>query len=396
MEGVKVKLTRRRGRKAYVCRVLVPGAPGWVERSTGKTRKREAETAARAIVAQIINEGARELRGWSEFRARYETEGLGGKPFKTLEAFQTAANRLETLCRPEWITDVDAEMLSVFALRLREAGLSAATLQAYRAHIMAALKWAVAVELLDKRPKPPELPDPVTSRGRPLQREEIERIAMQLPGIVGEDHARAWAWNLEGLWRSGFRLGETLLFYWDPGPGRHYVENLAAERPRIRIDAAGEKAGKGRTLPMTPDFAAMLRAVPEAQRRGLVFKWPLSRGNTSNVKTIGKRISDAGKAAGVVTGTRIIRQKGKRPTDGPQYATAHDFRRSFGARWAPKVMPIVLQLLMRHESIETTQKFYVGRSADLAGDALWQNQDGAVGDMLDALFDAGAADVEIQ
>ncbi len=44
-------------------------------------------------------------------------------------------------------------------------------------------------------------------------------------------------------------------------------------------------------------------------------------------------------------------------------ATAHDLRRSFGQRWAALVMPQVLMELMRHESIDTTLKYYVGRNA---------------------------------
>ena len=54
-----------------------------------------------------------------------------------------------------------------------------------------------------------------------------------------------------------------------------------------------------------------------------------------------------------------------------KYASAHDLRRSFGERWAMRVMPHVLQQLMRHESIETTMKFYVGRNAETTADALW-------------------------
>ena len=34
-------------------------------------------------------------------------------------------------------------------------------------------------------------------------------------------------------------------------------------------------------------------------------------------------------------------------------------------------MPQVLQELMRHESIETTLRYYVGRNADLTADSLW-------------------------
>jgi hypothetical protein len=35
-------------------------------------------------------------------------------------------------------------------------------------------------------------------------------------------------------------------------------------------------------------------------------------------------------------------------------------------------MPAVLQQLMRHESIETTMRYYVGRDADAVADRLWE------------------------
>ena len=54
-----------------------------------------------------------------------------------------------------------------------------------------------------------------------------------------------------------------------------------------------------------------------------------------------------------------------------KYASAHDLRRSFGFRWAMRVMPPVLMQMMRHESIQTTQQFYVGRNAEMAAEAIW-------------------------
>jgi integrase len=54
-----------------------------------------------------------------------------------------------------------------------------------------------------------------------------------------------------------------------------------------------------------------------------------------------------------------------------KFASAHDLRRSFGERWALRVMPQVLMELMRHESIDTTMQFYVGRNAERTADALW-------------------------
>ena len=71
--------------------------------------------------------------------------------------------------------------------------------------------------------------------------------------------------------------------------------------------------------------------------------------------------ANIGKRAGVV----VNKAEGK-------YASAHDLRRSFGTRWAGRVKPATLQLLMRHKSIETTLKYYVAQDADDVADELWK------------------------
>jgi integrase len=74
----------------------------------------------------------------------------------------------------------------------------------------------------------------------------------------------------------------------------------------------------------------------------------------------GRVISEIGELAGVL----VNKAEGK-------FATAHDLRRTFGTRWAPRVKPATLQLLMRHKSIETTMKYYVSQNADDVADELW-------------------------
>ncbi len=44
----------------------------------------------------------------------------------------------------------------------------------------------------------------------------------------------------------------------------------------------------------------------------------------------------------------------------------------FGTRWAKKVMPMDLQKLMRHDSIETTMRYYVDLDADEMAEELWK------------------------
>jgi integrase len=83
---------------------------------------------------------------------------------------------------------------------------------------------------------------------------------------------------------------------------------------------------------------------------------------------VGKIIAAIGRKSGVITNA-VDR---KNPT-------AHDLRRSFGTRWAKRVMPAVLQKLMRHASIQTTMTYYVDLDVDEMADDLWAKHPAAEG-----------------
>ena len=83
-----------------------------------------------------------------------------------------------------------------------------------------------------------------------------------------------------------------------------------------------------------------------------------------------------GKAAGVKVRTKVKSKVDpatgeRRPVEVVKFASAHDLRRSFGERWSERVLPKVLMELMRHESIATTMRFYVGQNAQRTADAAW-------------------------
>ena len=67
-------------------------------------------------------------------------------------------------------------------------------------------------------------------------------------------------------------------------------------------------------------------------------------------------------------------EKGKdgKPVVVAKWASAHDLRRSFGERWAGRLLPQQLMELMRHESLTTTLTFYVGKNADRTADAVYE------------------------
>jgi len=83
-------------------------------------------------------------------------------------------------------------------------------------------------------------------------------------------------------------------------------------------------------------------------------------GKSRRCDTISSIIFEFGKKAGVKVAERGPKLK---------YASAHDLRRAFGFRWSARVMPPVLQHLVRHECILTTMTFHIGRNAEVTADA---------------------------
>ena len=51
-----------------------------------------------------------------------------------------------------------------------------------------------------------------------------------------------------------------------------------------------------------------------------------------------------------------------------------------GTRWSQKLSPARLMVLMRHEDIHTTMKFYVAEPSEDLAAALWETQPAKTGD----------------
>ena len=88
-------------------------------------------------------------------------------------------------------------------------------------------------------------------------------------------------------------------------------------------------------MPMAPEFTELLLTTPAADRAGRVFKLVDRFGKPRQFKDdwVSRVVSAIGEKAGVKVNTD---QRGR-----IKYASAHDLRRSFGERWAPRVMPHV-------------------------------------------------------
>jgi integrase len=368
--------------------------------------------------------------GWAEFREYHEEHCLRALADRTFDAYVCALNVYERFHKPDRLSDITAARVTAWQTELRKEGKSEASIASYTRHLKATLRWAHEQRLLSTLPKlamPKRAKSAKVMKGRPITTEEFERMLAAVPKVVmpkpkketngevdpeqareQERHALAvvesWKHFLRGLWWSGLRLGESLVLRWDAEPGAIVVD-FTGRRPMLRIPGEAEKGGKDRLLPMAPEFAGFLAAIPEAERHGRVFKLIGKHLAEARMQTdwVSRTVSEIGRKAGVVVDRRERRlvvdarrkkamakpetSKGRKakgeagPDDGVKckYASAHDLRRAFGLRWSSRVMPAVLQQLMRHESIETTMRYYVGRDADAVADTLWEAVEAANG-----------------
>ena len=367
------------GRASLYMRFVDPVTGKQVTRSTGTKRKREAERIAAKWEAEL-HSGAYKPPSrmtWDEFWERYDSECLSGLAETTAKKSLCVRSVCENFGKPERIASIDERWLSEFAAWMRGNKLSENTIDGYLAHLQAALRWAAK---MGYRAAPPKVDKPTRARsqrgkGRALTTEEFERMLAATPKVVGDADAASWRSFLKGLWWSGLRLGESLSLHWDRDGRIRPILN--GQESMLLIPAELEKGNRDRLLPMAPEFTEFLSAVPKSERRGRVFHLRQRCHGTGQLTKdrICRQVGEIGKRANVAVWTHPKTSKVK-------YASPHDLRRSFGFRWAERVMPAVLQEMMRHESIDTTMQFYVGRNAKRTAATIWNAYDGSGGNTL--------------
>lgn len=338
----------------------------WIDPDSGRSRfkscrtrvRRDAERMA-ANMERDLASGEyyeRSLASWSVFRMRYTDEVLAGLAKKTHNKQMCTFNLFEQWVGVTWLREIDANKLSEFIVQLRKHKRKEITINSHIVVLRTAMKWAKDVKLIDRLPIFPQLKrakkvgKSTPMKGRPITREEFERIVEKVPSVVGEKRAPDWAKFIEGLWASGLRLEEAIYLCWESDS--YLSIDLSGRYPMFKVPAEAEKGHRDRLTPMAPEFAKMINKTPKRKRRGFLFDLPTRslKVDRPDLHTASKLICKMGKEANV----KVSETK---------YASAHDFRRSFGERWSHILMPADLQQLMRHESIETTMRFYVGRNA---------------------------------
>lgn len=383
-ETIKVHVVDYGDRKNLVLRYVDPTTKRHVTKSAGTNNRKAAEKAA-AVWESALREGryaSPSKTTWADFRERYESEVAAGLAPNTRQKIYLTFDMVEARLNPARVRDVTAQRLSSLVADLRKPtkhggeekpGLADTSIQGAMAHLKAALRWGERVGLLVKAPLFPKLQIPKgdTMKGRPITAEEFDRMIAAVPKVVKAEHAAEWVRYLNGLWLSGFRVTESLALSWDFGAG--IVIDLSGRYPVAHIPAASQKSNRTETLPLAPEFAAMFGS--GGDRSGFVFNPLQANGKRASRDMAIRTVSAIGEAAGV----KVWTGKGGKV----KFATAHDLRRAFGLRWSSRVMPAVLQQMMRHATIETTMKFYVGRDAQTAAgviaEAFAKSQTGNIG-----------------
>lgn len=376
-EAIKVYIVKYTDRKNYMLRYECPATGKQIAKSSGTHLKQKAERLAGKWEDDLRNGRYKKnsSMGWNDFREYLEDHHLDGMAKNTFDAYQSSLNVFENECRPKKLADMTTKRITALGTALRKNGRAPATVARHYRHLKAVANWAHKQGLLSVVPEfsMPKLQKGM--RGRPIATEEFERMLSKAGDVMGEKAVGSWRFYLQGLWASGLRLEESLTLRWDSAPGCIVVD-FTGKFPMLLIPAEAEKGNSNRLLPITPEFAEHLAKVPENQRKGFVFR-PLTKPGEPIARTrhaVGPHIAAIGEAAGVVTDRKI-----KRKVEVLSYAGAHDLRRSFGFRWSRKLMPAELRELMRHESVETTMKYYVGVNADVTAQKLWDQQGNTFG-----------------
>lgn len=373
---VKVNVRRLAGRPIQL-KFWCPVRREWLRRSTGTYDLREARKQAKQLEAELIAgtyDGHTERR-WQEFRDAYEDNELSQLRPSSREHAISALSLCDKILKPRFLSEVaDASALVEFRNQLLagkesrfERPRSGVTVKSYLTDIMVALRWAKRQGWIREVPELPRVRAAVkqkSMKGRPISAEEFERMLAKAPNVVGADVAPSWVYLLRGLWASALRIDEAMHVSWDI-PNTIQPSWSRGRRPLLLLPAHLQKNNEASEIPLLPWFEALLLETPEPLRTGWVFgpeTLNARLGRRARVERpsgewVGKIISRIGEAAGVI----VEPQRGKMPT---KYASAHDLRRSCANRLeAAGVPPLVIALVMRHQSFETTMKHY--RRADV-------------------------------
>lgn len=309
---------------------------------------------------------------WNEVRTKYDavlSRKSKGMQLQSSQAFK----HFENFANPEYISDCTSDVISDFHEHLLKrkvkrknakgevevVPIQPTTVASHLRCLKVFFRWAKDKQQIAEVPNFPRVEGGKQSRGRGITTEEFERMLAAAEVVRPNDYAQ-WQRLLKGMWLTGLRISEALILSWDVDSGFRLV--LSGDVGFFDIRAECQKSRKDEHAPLLPEFEDWMRQTPLDERHGLVLAPCDESGKPYTRYNIQKYIAKIGKKAQVFVDRRL----GK-------YATAHDLRKGFGSRLAPRLPSIeTLAQLMRHQSTATTEEFYRDRRVKQTSEILRQ------------------------
>lgn len=278
---------------------------------------------------------------WRDFRLQFSRVYLSDAKPKTFRAYVTALNSIERILQPVHLTDITTASLLAYAAN---ADISRSSVVSYLSHLQVALNWAKKVELIESVPEIEFPKVKEVSKGRPISVAEFSKMIEVAKEVrMKEGDAEKWIRLMEGIWFTGLRISEAVTIEWESQTAGISLDKF---HDGYVIIYREHKRGKPVTLPVMPDCVEWIDKEFTGERNGRVF------GLDVRPDWAVKIITRIGEKADILVSAT------SRRGGGPKFASAHDLRRSFAARWAEVLPESILAAIMRHRSPETTRKHY--------------------------------------
>jgi integrase len=327
----------------------------------GSFGKVKAQKLRRKIESELMT-GTYQMQTnklWEEFRREYEARVVGGKPLGTRRQVKAALDHFERLVKPVRVFALCTAHIDEFiAKRRQEAGKKRrsllspyslnSTLRQLRAAVAVAVEWGYLARMPKFRleREPGKLPTYVTGdHFAAIYRACVQaRKPRDLPNVTA---AAWWQALLVTGYMTGWRIGDLL------GLQREDLD-LKAETAISR--AKNNKGKRDELVKLHPVVVEHLKQL-EGSFSPVVFPWNESE---QSLYRQFRRIQEA-------AGIKLPCSEEHEHTPCCYVYGFHDLRRAFATMNADRLTADALQVLMRHKSYQTTQRYInMARQMDAA------------------------------
>jgi hypothetical protein len=155
-EGIRVYVVKYPDRKMLAMRYRDPVTGKQVARSTGETRRKEADRVAAKWEAEL-REGryaSPSKTTWADLVDRYSAEKLAGLSHGTNSKVESLLSVVDQLMNPSGlkVAQVDARWVSRLRTELRNAGRAETTIDGHCRHLKAMLRWGKLQGMVNEVP----------------------------------------------------------------------------------------------------------------------------------------------------------------------------------------------------------------------------------------------------